>query len=185
MTVTGIFSWPRWIDSWPLPAIPTVLWRRRCYQHDYLVMDRRSTATLICDGQPGVASISRPLVAERDRLCPPARRRSSLPNTACLRGRSAETRLAQNGQLWGVVDLPAGGGRRVRGGAGCAAVLVLLPPVVRVLLRFGRRRTALADVAALGRGVFLGARLWVLRHVAGRRCAGLRPGRVGRWAVGG
>ena len=22
----------------------------RCYRHDYLVMDRRSTATLICDG---------------------------------------------------------------------------------------------------------------------------------------
>ena len=54
-----------------------------------------------------------------------------------------------------------------------------------VLLRFGRRRTGLADVAALGRGVFLVARLWVLRHVAGRRCAGLLPGRVGRWAVGG
>src|SRR5215471_11746613 len=159
MTVTGIFSWPRWIDSWPLPAIPTMLWQRPCYRHDYLVMDRRSTATLICDGQPGVTSISRPLVAEHDRLCPPARRRSSLPNTACLRGRSAETRLAQNGQLWGVVELPAGGGRRVRGGAGCG----------------GRA----------GPGVFLGARLWVLRHVAGRRCAGLRPGRVGRWAAGG
>ena len=54
-----------------------------------------------------------------------------------------------------------------------------------VLLRFGRRRTGLADVAALGRGVFLGARLWVLRHVAGRLCVGLLPGRVGRWAAGG
>ena len=48
-----------------------------------------------------------------------------------------------------------------------------------VLLGFGRRRTGLADVAALGRGVFLGARLRVLRHVAGRRCGGLLPGRAG------
>ena len=54
-----------------------------------------------------------------------------------------------------------------------------------VLLRFERRRTGLAEKAALGRGVVLGARLRVLRHGAGRRCAGLRPGRVGRWAVGG
>jgi hypothetical protein len=30
-----------------------------CYRHDYLVMDRRSTATLIVTGQPGVASIHR------------------------------------------------------------------------------------------------------------------------------
>ena len=45
--------------------------RPPCYRHDYLFMDRRSTATLICDGQPGVASISRPLVAERDRLAAP------------------------------------------------------------------------------------------------------------------
>jgi hypothetical protein len=44
--VTGIFSWPRWIDSWPLPAIPTMLWRRRCYRHDYLVMDRGSQELL-------------------------------------------------------------------------------------------------------------------------------------------
>jgi len=35
--------------------------------------------------------------------------------------------------------------------------------------------------AALGRGVVLAARMWVLGHVAGRRCVGLRPGRVGRW----
>ena len=26
--VTGIFSWPRWVDSWPLSAIPTMLRRR-------------------------------------------------------------------------------------------------------------------------------------------------------------
>ena len=37
--------------------------------------------------------------------------------------------------------------------------------------------------AALGRGVVLAARMWVLGHVAGRRCVGLRPGRVGREAV--
>ena len=48
-----------------------------------------------------------------------------------------------------------------------------------VLLRFGRRRAGLADMVALGRGVFLGARLRVLRHVAGRRCVGLPPGRAG------
>src|SRR5262249_55231010 len=46
-------------------------------------------------------------------------------------GRSAVGRLARNGQFWGVVELPAGGGRRVRGGAGCAAALVPLPPAVR------------------------------------------------------
>src|SRR5215469_14327545 len=112
MTVTGIFSWPRWIDSWPLPAIPTVLWRRPCYRHDYLVMDRRSTATLICDGQPGVTSISRPLVAERDRLCPPARRRSSLPNTACLRGaglrKLGSRRMASCGESWNCLLEAAG-----------------------------------------------------------------------------
>ena len=45
--------------------------------------------------------------------------------------RSAEPRLAQNGLFWGVVELPAGGGRRVRGGAGCAAALSLLPPAGR------------------------------------------------------
>ena len=40
-----------------------------------------------------------------------------------------------------------------------------------VLLRFARRRTGRADVAALGRA-FLDARLRVLRHVAGRLCVG-------------
>ena len=48
----------------------------------------------------------------------------------------------------------------------------------------GRRPTGLADMAAPGRA-FSWARLRVLRHGAGRPCAGLRPGRVGRWAVGG
>ena len=56
-----------------------------------------------------------------------------------------------------------------------------------VLLRFGRRRTGLAELAELGRGAFLDARLRLLRHVAGRLCVGLQPGRagVGRGAVGG
>ena len=40
--------------------------------------------------------------------------------------------------------------------------------LVAVLLRFGRRRTGLADVAALGWAFSWGARLWVVRHVAGR-----------------
>jgi len=55
-----------------------------------------------------------------------------------------------------------------------------------VLLRFARRRTGRADVAALGRA-FLDARLWVLSYTASRLCAGLLPARagVGRWAVGG
>jgi len=48
-----------------------------------------------------------------------------------------------------------------------------------VLLRFGRRRTGLAEKGRAGPGGFLGARLRVLRHVAGRRCAGLPPGRAG------
>jgi hypothetical protein len=39
----------------------------RCYRHDYLVMDRRSTATLICDGAAGScfhtqASLSRSVI---------------------------------------------------------------------------------------------------------------------------
>ena len=48
-----------------------------------------------------------------------------------------------------------------------------------VLPRFARRRPGGLKKAALGRGGFLGTRLRVLRHVAGRRCAGLRPGRAG------
>ena len=48
-----------------------------------------------------------------------------------------------------------------------------------VLPRFARRRPGGLKKAALGRGVFLVARLWVLRHVAGRVCVGLRPGRAG------
>ena len=48
-----------------------------------------------------------------------------------------------------------------------------------VLPRFARRRPGGLKKAALGRGVFLVARMWVLRHVAGRRCVGLRPGRAG------
>ena len=50
-----------------------------------------------------------------------------------------------------------------------------------VLLRFGRRRTGLADLAPLPHctGRFLAARLWVLRHVASRLSTGLPPGRAG------
>jgi len=48
-----------------------------------------------------------------------------------------------------------------------------------VLPRFGRRRPGWLKKAALGPGGFLGTRLRVLRHVAGRRCAGLPPGRAG------
>ena len=46
-----------------------------------------------------------------------------------------------------------------------------------VLLRLGRRRTGLAEKAALG-GVFLGARLRVLGHVSSRVVLGLLPGRA-------
>src|SRR5262249_53874721 len=53
--------------------------------------------------------------------------------------------------------------------------------LVAVLLRFGRRRTGLADVAALGRAFSWGA--VVGGEACGRSpCVGLRPGRVGRWA---
>jgi hypothetical protein len=48
-----------------------------------------------------------------------------------------------------------------------------------VLLRLGRRRTGLAEKAALGRSVFLDARLRELRHAASRACGGLLPGRAG------
>jgi len=49
----------------------------RCYRHDYLVMDRRSTATLICDrGSQELLPYAGQLVAERDRLGQLARRRS-------------------------------------------------------------------------------------------------------------
>ena len=48
----------------------------RCYRHDYLVMDRRSTATLICDGAArSCFHTQAQLVAERDRLGQLARRR--------------------------------------------------------------------------------------------------------------
>ena len=54
--------------------------------------------------------------------------------------------MASFGESW---NCPAGGGRRVRGGTGCAAVLVLLPQLFAVLLELRRRRTGLAEVAAL------------------------------------
>ena len=59
----------------------------RCYRHDYLVMDRRSTATLICDRAARSCFHAGQLVAERDRLGQLARRRvqaSSLPTMRCL-----------------------------------------------------------------------------------------------------
>src|SRR5215472_4367676 len=56
--------------------------------------------------------------------------------------------------------------------------------VFAVLWRFERRRTGLADVAALGRA-FSWPRWWVLGHAAGRLAVGLLAGRVGRGAVGG
>ena len=94
-------------------------------------------------------------------------------------------RLAQNGQF--------GESWNWRLGAAGAFVVALAArrpwfcchQRVAVLLRFGRRRTGLTDVAALGRGVFLGARLWVLRHVAGRRCVGLCRAGPGRPLGGG
>jgi len=83
----------------------------------------------------------------------------SLPNTACLRGRSAVGRLAQNGQFWGsrgTVLLEAAG------------AFVAAPAARRswfcyyqlaVLLLFERRRTGLLEVAALGRA-FSWPRAW-------------------------
>ena len=60
--------------------------------------------------------------------------------------------------------------------------------LVAVLLRFGRRRTGLADVAALGWAFSWGARLWVVRHVAGRlvwASGRAGPGRpLGGWPIG-
>ena len=57
--------------------------------------------------------------------------------------------------------------------------------LVAVLLQFGRRRTGLAEKAALG-GVFLGALADAMARGQSPLCgppAG--PGRLGRWAVGG
>jgi ATP/maltotriose-dependent transcriptional regulator MalT len=51
--------------------------------------------------------------------------------------------------------------------------------VFAVLLRLGRRRTGLAEKAALGRAFSWARALRVLRHAASRLCAGLRPGRAG------
>jgi len=48
-----------------------------------------------------------------------------------------------------------------------------------VLLRFERRRTERADMAALHWAFFLDARLRVLRHAASRLSVGLPPGRAG------
>ena len=59
----------------------------RCYRHDYLVMDRRSTATLICDGAARMLPYAGQLVAEHDRLGQLARRRvqaPSMPTMRCL-----------------------------------------------------------------------------------------------------
>jgi len=52
--------------------------------------------------------------------------------------------------------------------------------LVAVLLEFGRRRAGLAEKGRAGPGVFVAARLRVLRHAAGRLGAGLLPGRVCR-----
>jgi hypothetical protein len=55
-------------------------------------------------------------------------------------------------------------------------------PTSVVLVKFGRGCTGLAELAALDRGVFLDARLWVLRHAAFALCwPAARPGLVGRW----
>ena len=56
--------------------------------------------------------------------------------------------------------------------------------LVAVLLRFGRRRTGWLKKAALGPALSR-ARLWVLRHGAGRRCVGLLPAGPGRPLGGG
>jgi hypothetical protein len=48
-----------------------------------------------------------------------------------------------------------------------------------VLLEFGRRRAGLAEKGRAGPGVFVAARLRVLRHAASRLGAGLVPGRAG------
>ena len=72
-------------------------------------------------------------------------------------------------------NCPAGGGRRVRGGVGCAAVLLPLHQLFAVLLRFERRRTKLAEVPAR----FPGRALAVLRHGQSPICwppAGPGPG---------
>jgi len=67
--------------------------------------------------------------AEPTREAGPEHYPQSRPNTACLRGRPAVRRLAQNGQFWGVVELPAGGGRAFAVALAARRPLVLLPVV--------------------------------------------------------
>jgi hypothetical protein len=57
----------------------------RCYRHDYLVMDRRSTATLICDGAARScfhtqASLSRSVIGSASS---PGGGSKQPPNTRC------------------------------------------------------------------------------------------------------
>ena len=102
-----------------------------------------------------------------------------VPERAGLRNLGSH-RMASYGGSW---NCPAGGGRRVRGGAGCAAVLNPLHQLFAVLLRFERRRTKLAEVPARFPG----------RALAGAGARGQSPlcgpaagpGLVDRWAVGG
>jgi len=68
--------------------------------------------------------------------------------------------------------------RRVGDGAGCAAVLVLPPPGVRAAVAVRAAPDRAGWRGRAGPGVFWDARLRVLRHAAGRRAAGLPPGRA-------
>jgi len=67
----------------------------------------------------------------------------------------APTPLA-GAQSW---NCPAGGGRRVGGGAGCAVVLVLLPPAVRGAAAVRAVPCRAGCIGRAGPGVFWDARL--------------------------
>jgi hypothetical protein len=72
------------------------------------------------------------------------------------------------------------GGRRLCGAAGCAVVLVPLPPAVRGAAGFEWRRAGLAELAALGRA-FCWTCVRVLRPAGSPFVLASCRGLVGRW----
>src|SRR5215831_8184752 len=103
---------------------------------------------LTAAGHLGEGQLSRSVIICRSPLRAATRRS---PNAACLRGQVCGNSARAEWPVLGSRELPAGGGRRVRGGAGCAAALVLLPPPVRGAAGVRAAPYRLAEKAALGR----------------------------------
>jgi hypothetical protein len=86
----------------------------RCYRHDYLVMDRRSTATLICDGAARScfhkqASLSRSVIGLAS--SPGGGSKQIADSRVAIRPRALGSRPAPNTPFWRSEALAIGVGR--------------------------------------------------------------------------